>query len=60
MIQRLKHNLRFWRADLPVALFLFTIAVAATGFGTLLFGLSGGVGGFLATLGMIQLLDMIP
>jgi len=60
VIRRLKHNLRFWRTDLAIAVNLLTFAAFAGLFGGLLWGLAGAVGGVLATLGTIQLLDMIP
>ena len=60
MIQQLKYNLRFWRTDLTIAVNLLTYAIFAGLFGGLLFGLAGAVSGVLATMGMIQLLDMIP
>ncbi len=60
VIRRLKHNLRFWRTDLAIAVNLLTFTAFAGLFGGLLWGLAGAVGGVLATLGTIQLLDMIP
>jgi len=60
VIGRLKYKLRFWRTDLAIAANLLTFAIFAGLFGGLLFGLAGAVGGVLATMGVIQLLDMIP
>jgi len=60
MIHRLKYNLRFWRVDLPIAVTLLIFTAFAGLFGGLLFGFAGVVGGVLATIGTIQLLDMIP
>jgi len=60
VIQRLKHNLRFWRIDLVIGVTILTFAIFAGLFGGLLFGLAGVVGGVIATMGTIQLLDMIP
>ncbi len=60
VIRRLKHNLRFWRTDLTIAVNLLTYTVFAGLLGGLLWGLAGVVGCVLATLGTIQLLEMIP
>ena len=58
--KKLKHTLRFWRTDLALAANLLTFTAFAGLFGGLLWGLAGVVGCVLATLGTIQLLDMIP
>lgn len=60
MIRKLKQHLRFWRADLPIAVNLITIALAFGLVGYLFWNLAGFVGGVLVTMGLVQLLDMIP
>ncbi len=58
--KKLKHKLRFWRADLPIAVVLVSLIVFAGLTGGLLVGLAGAVAAVIAVLGTIQLLDMIP
>ena len=58
--KKLKHKLRFWRADIAIAANLIIFTTFAGLIGGLLLGPAGLIGGALATLGVIQLLDMIP
>ena len=58
MLKALKHKLRFWRADLPIAVNLFAIAWFFGLVGWIICGLAGIVGGVLATMGLVQLLDI--
>lgn len=58
--KKLKHKLRFWRADLPIAVVLLSLLAFAGLLGGLLYGLVGVVGAVIVMAAAIQYLDMIP
>lgn len=60
MIARLKHKLRFWRADLVIAVNLLGLVTFAGLLGGFLYGAIGVVGAVIAMAAAIQYLDMIP
>ena len=60
MIRRLKHKLRFWRADIVIAVNLLGLVTFAGLLGGFLYGLAGVVGAVIAMAAAIQFLDMIP
>ena len=60
MIRRLKHKLRFWRADIVIAVNLLGLVTFAGLLGGFLYGLAGVVGAVIAMMAAIQFLDMIP